>query len=73
MKYITSILLLLVTLLCSCSTRQSPDEIEKFHIKNRQLGQSEFESDSHKYKVFTMYNNKYFSVVHDPDCDCHSH
>ena len=71
MKYITSILLLL-TLLCSCSIRQSPDEIEKFRLENRQITQSEFTSDGHKYKVFTVFNNKYLSIVHDPDCDCHS-
>lgn len=73
-KYIAPALLFLTTLtgISACTIRQSPDEIEKFRIENRQLSQSEFENDGHKYKVFTVFNNKYISVVHDPDCNCHN-
>lgn len=73
-KYIAPALLFLSTLtgFSACTIKQSPDEIEKFCLENRQISQSEFESDGHKYKVFTVFNNKYLSVVHDPDCDCHS-
>lgn len=73
-KYITSILLFLTALIgfSACTIKQSPDEIEKFHLENRQISQSEFTSDGHKYKVFTIWDNKHLSVVHDPDCDCHS-
>ena len=74
LKYIAPALLFLSTLIgfSACTIKQSPDEIEKFCLENRQISQSEFESDGHKYKVFMIFNNKYLSVVHDPDCDCHS-
>lgn len=74
-KYITSILLFLTVLISffSCGVKQPSNEIEKFKIETRSIEQSEFESDGHKYKVFVIWNNKHLSVVHDPDCECHSH
>lgn len=73
-KYIAPALLFLTTLtsFSACTIRQSPDEIEKFCLENRQISQSEFKSDGHKYKLFKIGDRGEFSVVHDPDCDCHS-
>lgn len=73
-KYIAPALLFLSTLIgfSACDIKQPSNEIEKFKIETRSIEQSEFECDGHKYKVFVIWNNKHLSVVHDPDCDCHS-
>lgn len=73
-KYIVPALLFLSTFtgFSSCDIKQPSNEIEKFKIETRSIEQSEFECDGHKYKVFVIWNNKHLSVVHDPDCDCHS-